>query len=625
MIDKYRTIADHPFIVADTETTGLDWHTDRVFSVAVALPTGDSNYYDMRDENDARWLRDELPKAQRVVNHHIKFDLHMLLSSGIRIDPRRCICTMITAALLNEHEESFSLDALARKYVGIGKDEKIWEELAAMFGGKPDKKSQIGNLPRAPVALAGRYAMQDTLATLKLWEYQQPLIELQGLTRVHQVEHALLGVLLDVERRGVAVDVGKVHHNIQALSGMRTRHQAALNSLAGRVVNANSGPQVAKLLVKSQLSTGGFLAVDDLTVFPATDSGKSASIQSEQLRKMHHPIANAIVELRSLDKTINTFLMGHILAHERQGRIHCNYNQTRSDNNLGTGTGRLSINDPALQQIHKRDKLIAPYVRGCFIPNEGQRWYTLDWSQMDFRIFAHYAKSQPIYDAYTANPDADFHGTVAGITGLPRDRKPGTGGGNAKQINLGMVFGMQPGRMAQEMGLPYTRDKTRSGRDWLRPGPEAEEVFNRYHAAVPGVRELLASATSIAKDRGFVKTALGRRIRFPGGQFTHKAAGLVFQGTAADALKVKLIEVYDILRGTDVQLLLNVHDEFDLSAPINAKPVIDEVVACIERFGPGDAIPLRVPIRCSVGWGTNWWEASGESPDHAALSRSKRC
>jgi len=280
-----------------------------------------------------------------------------------------------------------------------------------------------------------------------------------------------------------------------------------------------------------------------------------------------------------------------------------------------------------LQQINKRDKYIAPYVRGCFVPDEDHWWWALDWSQMDFRIFAHYSKSPPVIAAYTDDPDADFHEIIAQLTNIPRDRTPGTGGGNAKQINLGMVFGMSAGRMAQEMGLEYHKETTRAGNTWLRPGEQAEAVFAKYHDAVPGVRELLASASALAKDRGFVKTALGRRIRFPGGQFTHKAAGLVFQGTAADCLKVKLVEVFGLIQGTDAKLLLNVHDEFDLSMPKDETAeqleLRHEIVACVERFGPDDAIPLRVPIRCSASYGPNWWVASGEAPDHSALYRVK--
>jgi len=615
MTSKYAPVSDWPFIVADTETTGLDWRTDKVFAVAVAHPTGDCFYYNMARDNDAAWLREELPRAKHIVNHHIKFDLHMAHSTGIRLDPRRVTCTMITAALLNENEDSYSLDHLGLKYAGIGKDETIWEELAAMFGGAATRKAQIMNLARAPDSLAGRYAMRDVLATLKLWEWQRPQIAEQQLERVFKVEHELLAVLFEVERHGVALDVAAAKSNAKALTARTVVLQKQLDQMVGRPVNVNSAPQMNKLLVKEQLTDGGFLAVDGVTVFPATESGKAASIKSEQLRHVAHPIAEAVVELRSLHKTVDTFINGHLLKWADTGRIHCNYNQTRSDNDLGTGTGRLSVNDPPLQQINKRDPRIAPFVRGCFVPDMDEEWCSLDWSQMDFRMFAHYANAPSVIEAYAADPFVDYHGLVAKLANLPRDRKPGTGGGNAKQINLGMVFGMQPGRMAQEMGLPYTKEKGRSGRDWLKPGPEAEEVFARYHEAVPGVKDLLATASSIAKSRGFVKTALGRRIRFPDGNKSYKAAGLVFQGSAADALKVKLIEVHDILRADCGHLLLNVHDEFDLSLPFGSRRVRAEVVHAIEQFGPNDLIPLRVPIRCSFGAGANWWQASGEADD----------
>jgi DNA polymerase-1 len=154
---------------------------------------------------------------------------------------------------------------------------------------------------------------------------------------------------------------------------------------------------------------------------------------------------------------------------------------------------------------------------------------------------------------------------VADITGLPRSPRH-AGDPNAKQINLGMVFGMGPGTMAQEMGLPYHEREGRNGKVWIDPGEEAQAVFARYHEAIPGVKKILENVGSVAKNRGFIITVMGRHIRFPGGQATYKAGGLLFQGTAADALKVKIIEVDDYLQAEGGgRLMLNVHDEFDHS------------------------------------------------------------
>lgn len=633
-MNKYPRLQDAPYVVVDTETTGLDWKRDKVFGVSIALPEGPDGltfYYDMRDDNDRNFLIHELPRARKFVNHNIKFDVHMLRESGVHIDPWACRCTMVAAALIDEHEPSYSLDNLAKKHVGIAKVD-IWDELAAMFGGKPTRKDQIVNLPRAPRELVKQYAVGDVVAALRLYRHQMKEVQRKDslggdLVEVYKLEHELLPVLIDMERHGVRVDEDAARSAADSFEIELKRHQRELDKLAGKPVNANSPPQVKALLLAEERGPNGEYFAIDGTRLEVTEHG-NPSVGAEALRRMAHPIAKLVLEIRSLDKTINTFLRGHILSYSRHGRVHCNYNQTKSDNDKGTGTGRLSVNSPALQQIHKRDKKMAQRVRACFLPDEGQQWVSYDWSQMDFRIFAHFAKAPKILAMYEKNPDTDFHAAVAELASIPRDRTPGTGGGNAKQINLGLVFGMQPGRMAMEMGLPYTVELTRNGRKWLRPGSEAEELFMRYHNAIPGVAEMLEAASAMASGHGYVRTAapIRRRIHFPGRQFTHKAAGLIFQGTAADCLKHKLVEIHKILRGTDAKLLLNVHDEFDLSMPSDfevAKPIMAEVLNELERFRAGDFIPLRVPIRAGMGRGPDWWLASSKD-DAKGMSALRR-
>jgi len=609
-----------PYVVIDTETTGLDWHRDRVFGIAIETPDGQQRYLDIRNEDELRWAQGELPKVGRYINHHIKFDIHMLRESGVPIASDRCHCTMISAALINEHEFSYGLDPLAKQYVGFGKDETIWETLAALFGGAATRKTQIGNLPRAPRELVERYALQDVRAAHALYKWQWEQVMGQHLERVHALEHDLLPVIVELERHGVAVDRRRAEDTAVRLEEDMVVVQRELNSATGMTVNVNSNPQMIKMFVGDQIDDAHWRSRCGTVILNATPSGKSPSVGADELRKMHDPLAARVLKLRQMRRTVDTFLRGHILGHMApDGRIHANYNQTRSDNGKGTETGRFSVNDPALQQIHKRNKEIAPMVRSCFIPDDGQDWASYDWSQMDFRVFAHYVNSPEVMQVYANDPDADFHAVVSALTGIPRDKQPGIKG-NAKQINLGLIFGMQPGRMAQEMDLPYTEESfkanTRDGtivRRWLKPGPEAEALFARYHEAIPGVRGLLDDASALAKRRGWVKTIMGRRIRFPGGQFTHKAAGLVFQGSAADALKVKLVEVFRLLQGTDSKLILNVHDEFDISLERGdrGERLKGDIRTCIEKFdGVDTPIKFRTPIRCSLGVGPDWWEAS---------------
>ena len=301
------------------------------------------------------------------------------------------------------------------------------------------------------------------------------------------------------------------------------------------------------------------------------------------------------------------FLAKHVLGSQYKGRVYPSINQTKNDDDAGTGTGRLSYTAPALQQISSRDPEMAKIVRAVFIPNEGQKWMKLDWAQVDFRAFAHFLNDPGILKKYEDDPDTDFHQAMADITGLPRSPSY-AGEPNAKQMNLASVFGQGAGALANEMGLPCTKEVYK-GREFFVPGPEAEKIFAKYHENVPGVKDLQKSVANVAKSRGYIITKRGRHIHFPGGQFTHKAAGLLFQGTAADMMKIKIIEISDMLEGTGASLLLSVHDELGISFDHSEK-LTSDIIRCYNDFS-NNSMPLnlRVPIRCSSGVGENWYVA----------------
>jgi len=612
---RFPDLIQYPVVALDLETTGLHWWKDKIFGVAISA--GDYDWYwDVRREPEVLpWLREQVPQIRKVVNHHIKFDWHFSREAGIHFPEGRVECTMIRAALIDEHRLTYDLDSLGRDYCGEGKDTSIYAELAELFGGRPTKDAQIGNLPRAPMAMAGRYAKKDTRTALKLWHKQEELIEAQDLRRVHALEMRLLPAVVRMEQGGVRVDTGRAERAIDEISRKVSAGQKTLNQMAGFPVNVNPSASIHQLFQpKEQRGPDGskIFVLRDGTIAEPTDSGAKAKLDADCLRRMQDPAAALILNLRKLVKARDTFLRGHVLGNHDNGYIHANINQTKSEGDVGTGTGRLSINGPALQQIPKRDKDMAAIVRAVFSPDPEQDWVCNDWAQMDFRVFAHYVNEPTILERYEADPDTDFHSLTSELTGLPRSPRF-AGDPNAKQINLGLVFGMGQGRLAQEMRLPFTVEPNGRGGTWIKPGPEAEAVFEKYHGNVHGVRDLLRDASAVAKSRGYVKTIMGRRIRFPRGQFTHKAAGLVFQGTAADCLKVKLIELDEYTRSVGYdrcRLLLNVHDEFDTSVRPGDKEVLADINRIVTSFGRGDEISLRVPVRTDQGVGPDWHEAS---------------
>jgi len=597
-------------VALDTETTGLHWYKDRMFGIAIAGYDGKdiiSEYIDIREKPRAlEFLKKEVPKLRKVCNHNLKFDAHFMLNEDIPVPLDRLECTSVRAALINEHEESFSLGALGEKYVGMGKL-NIYQELADLFGGQATRGVQMKNLHRAPSALAGKYAVVDPVIALKLWLWQEEEIKRQGLEQVWDLERKLMPILIQMERAGVRVDVERAQNSMKGIDSLVWAAQKELNKNAGREVNVNSSPQMREIMRPEKGEDGRWRVGSVL--LESTDSG-APSLNADALRALTeagHPLAANTLRIRKLVKG-KSFLKDHILGHEVNGIVYPNYNQTRGDNEMGTGTGRFSIDDPALQQIPARDKEIAEIARSCFIPNQGEEWCCFDFSQFEQRWFAHYANEKTVYDIYEANPNADFYQVMADLTGLPRNPTH-AGGVNAKTMTLAAIFGMGAGLLAQKMNMSYTVEKYK-GRDCLRAGDEAKEVLSKFYASVPGIRRHLDLAASIAKSRGYVKTAMGRHIRFPGGQFTHKAGGLVLQGTAADCLKLKMIQMHEFIKGTGIQMLLSVHDEIDMSVPKESKHLTDDMIRVYTTFNGVGEPKCRVPIICSAQYGENWYVAS---------------
>jgi len=611
-------LSEYEAVSTDCETTGLHWYKDSAFGIAIAGLRADgtitARYFDTRTTPQVvDVLKAELPKVRLLVNHNIKFDAHFLMNLGIRVPLDRIECTSVRAALINEHEPSFSLDALCKKYIDEGKVD-IWDQLAALFGGAPTKAVQIKNLHRAPTDLAAKYAVADPALALKLWLWQEKEIERQGLQRIWHLERKVTPILVQIERQGIRVDSARAKKSMAAIDVRVAEAQRELNRLAGFEVNPNSASQIRRLFgtvktvredgVVEWRSSKGFLLAQ-------TDSGE-ASFDKATLMVMaaEDPRAANILTMRRLLKG-KSFLKDHILGHAVNGRVYPNYNQTRGESGLGTGTGRFSIDDPALQQIPMHDIDVAEVVRPCFLPEEKQQWGCADWNQFEFRWFAHYVKDPNINELYRKNANADFHSTVAGITGITRDRKFAGDTANAKQINLGLVFGMGEGEMAYNMGMDYTVRTDSQGRVWKTAGPKAKEIFAKYHDAIPGVKDLLQQASSIARARGYVQTIMGRRIRFPQGKFVHKAGGLVFQGTSADCMKLKMVELFPLCKKEGWRYLLTVHDEHDISVPTSktdkAEPVIKKILETFD--GKECEVECRIPIRTSIAFGKNWWEA----------------
>lgn len=601
---------DCAYIAFDTEGTGLHWPSDRMFGFSIATPDGRTCYHDIRHEPKALdWINFELSMFRgRVICHHASFDYKMAHSSGIYLPLDRLDCTIIRACLINEHEMSFSLDALCEKYLGERKVSEIYEDLAKEFGGRATRNVQMKNLWRADPSLVRPYAEKDALLTLRLWEWQEKEIDRQGIRDIINFERRVMVPVIRASMRGIRVDAGLAERAIDKLTVEIAEQQRELDNIVGFEMNVNS-PKHTKEVFSPKKNEFGDWVADNGKILDTTDSG-NPSLNANVLREMENDRrAQLILSVRSTIKTRDTFLAGHVLGHMVGDRVFPSINQNKGED-AGTGTGRLSYTDPALQQIPSRNKRVASIVKAVFLPDEGCQWGSLDMNSFEVRVFAHLVNNPVILEKYRQNELSDFHQMVADLTGLVRNATY-SGQPNAKQLNLSMIFNSGNGAIADKMGMPWSWSSFRDGDKVIRyrqAGPEALEVIDEYHAKLPGVKELANRAKAAAEAHGYVQTKHGRRLRFPRKFKTYKASGLAIQATAADINKEMWLLCDQFHAETGCHLIMNTHDSYEINVipGVDFREVKKELQERIRAAVPWFRVPLVIDLN---GVGENYWAA----------------
>jgi DNA polymerase I-like protein with 3'-5' exonuclease and polymerase domains len=595
---------DGQIIAFDTETTGLNI-TDKAFGFSVAVD-GWSGYFDIRETPKALlWLSECLP--ERIVAHNASFDYRMITRAGAKLDINLLDDTVIRACLINEHHLSYGLDDLCRKYLGDAKQEEIYKELAKLYGGLATRNVQMKNISRAPAEIVAPYAIKDVELTLKLWNWQEEEIKRQGIEQIVEFERGLMPTLIRAEMRGIRVDLDAAHEAQKALTLELDEQQAQINEINSKPFNVNSTPQVRGLFKPTR--NGDSWICDNGTILDSTDSG-GPCINSEALRRMEgDPRADLILSIRSLIKTRDTFLGSHVIKSEHNRRVYPTINQNKGESG-GTATGRLSYTGPAMQQIPSRNKKVAAIVKPIFLPDEGHCWVDADMASFEVRVFAHFANDPVINQMYLDDPNTDFHQAVADLTGLPRNASY-SGQPNAKQLNLSMIFNAGNGAIADKMGMEWWWDEflDKSGKPvrYKQAGPDALRVIDKYHATLPGVKTLVNGAKQAVMERGYVRTKLGRRIRFPDKRYAYKASGLLIQSTAADINKQNWIAIEEVTKKYGGHLILNTHDSYSMSLPKDTwEAAWRDVENKVATSYPWFRVPLVLELS---GVGSNWWEA----------------
>ena len=582
------------------KTTGPGWAVKKGKVIGVALAVeGWKGYFPLAHPGggnfDEKVFKRQLKKILDLpcdkIFHNAIYDVGWLSTMGLEVKGR-IVDTMIAAPLIDENRRSYSLKEIAKEYIGETKAEAGLYEAAQDFG--VDAKSEMHLLPAMYV---GPYAEQDATVTLKLWKcFKQELIK-QELTSVFNLETELLPILFQMKKRGVRVDIDKAERVKEDFKNAEKKILRSLHKECGFAMEILSPLSIQKAFDKLKIS------------YNRTSTGLP-SFDKNFLSTHSHPFAQRIVHAREMNKAYTTFI-DSILKHAHKGRIHADVNQLRSETG-GTISGRLSMQNPNLQQVPARNPKVSPKIRSLFLPEEGQQWGIFDYSQQEPRLLVHYGAVisdrielegvSTLVEGYTNN-DIDFHQAVADMANI--DRK------QAKTINLGMMYGMGKGKLMSELGL----DKD-----------DIDKVFKQYHFKVPFVKDLTDTTMRRASDKGFIRTIKGRKCRFDlwepdsfgihkalpkeeaqleyGGinkikrAWTYKALNRLIQGSAADQTKMAMVKLYR----EGILPMIQVHDELDIS--FSSEEEKKKIIEVMEH-----AIELRVPSKVDAEIGPSWGEA----------------
>jgi len=486
--------------------------------------------------------------------------------------------TMLAGYLLDPAQGSYPLRMLCERYLGTDVVEGIDDEEPAESDG-----SLFAERPWRPAA--ARAAAVALLAPA-----MEERIDRAGLrSLLTDVELPLSSVLARMQARGVRLDVDYLGDMAEGVRDRMATLQSEIYRHAGEEFNLNSPPQLRALLY------------DKLGLSPGKRTPKGQlSTDASVLEKLRdaHPVVDALLSWRELDKLNSTYLEALPREVADDGRLHTTFNQT------GAATGRLSSSNPNLQNIPVRSEL-GRQIRRAFVPGDaGQVLLTADYSQIELRILAHLSGDDGLREAFASGTDIHT-ATAARVFSLPEDRVDPGSRSRAKMVNYGLAYGMNAWGLASRLGIA---------------ADEAEEIMEAYFASFPSIEEYLDKQVGRAAGEGFTETMLGRRRYIPELQASNPrvrdlgrrmALNAPIQGSASDVFKLAMIAVDDGLRGApelDCHMLLTVHDELVFEV---ARGDVDEAAALV-KARMEDAFELSVPLRADVGWGDNWAEAAPE-------------
>ena len=578
-----KNLLAQPSVCFDTETTGLDPLTAELVGIAFSWEKGKGFYLPFpENQKEAQELIEEIRpffEADTIekVGQNLKYDLKVLAKYNLNVQGK-LFDTMLAHYLINP-DMRHNMDILAETYLNYTP-----VSITELIGKKG--KNQL-SMREVPIDKQTEYAVEDADITWQLKEHFEKELEEAGTRKLFdEIEIPLLRVLAAMEVEGINLNTTFLNSLSSALDEDITRLTSEIYEAAGEEFNIGSPKQLGVVLFEKmklvdkpkKTKTGQYSTAEDVLSFLAKD----------------HEIIQNILDYRGLTKLKSTYVDALPTQVAVDGRVHTDYMQTVA------ATGRLSSNNPNLQNIPIRTER-GREVRKAFVPrDENHTLLAADYSQIELRIIAALSEEETMIKAFQDGEDIHAS-TAAKVFNVPLEEVTREQRSNAKTVNFGIIYGVSA------FGLSNQTDLTRS---------EAKELIDTYYKTYPKLRNYMSDQVDFARENGYVKTVLDRRRYLKNinsanaivrGAAERNAVNAPIQGSAADIIKIAMINIYEKLTNSNykTKMLLQVHDELVFDVPNNELDAIKSLI----KTEMEAAYTIAVPLDVEVGLGQNWLEA----------------
>ncbi len=571
----------------DTETTGIDANNTEMVGMSFCMKAGKACYVPLPDNyNETTKIVSEFKEvfedsSIEKTGQNLKFDISVLKWYDVNVKGK--LFDTMLAHYLVEPDQRHNMDFLAEKFLNY--KPVSYDDLTEKKRSKQLNMRQVQQFKLNDVL---NYAAEDADVTLKLREKLEPMLDEGNVRKLFdEIEIPLVPVLGSMEAEGVKLDIEALKESSKQLESEIHIVENEIHEMAGEVFNIGSPKQLGIILFEKLV----------ITSKPKRTKTKQYSTGEDVLSRLEkkHPIVAKILDYRSLTKLKSTYVDAlPALINPRDGRLHTNYNQAVA------ATGRLSSNNPNLQNIPIRTAR-GREIRKAFIPRSED--YTLlaaDYSQIELRIIAELSRDEAMMEAFVTGQDIHM-ATAAKVYGINLEEVTKDMRRNAKMVNFGIVYGISAFGLSERLSIPRR---------------EAGDIIEQYFTQYPGVKRYMDQNIQFAREHGYVETMMGRRryLRdINSGNHTirtfaeRNAINAPIQGSSADMIKIAMIKIFNEMtaRKLKSKMILQVHDELVFDA---RKSELDVLKPLVEE-SMKNAINMEVPVIVDMNTGSNWLEA----------------